>query len=75
VGGGGAWTKFPTLYELQRPKTGTDARWIAGAFEPYLAARDWVSMNRGVVLELPSVQLARSDTVDRRPPSEGAADG
>ncbi|MGH9086796.1 MAG: DsbA family protein [Acidimicrobiales bacterium] len=46
-----AWTEFPGLYELQRPKTAADERRIADAFRPYLAARDWVSSNRGVVVD------------------------
>jgi 2-hydroxychromene-2-carboxylate isomerase len=46
-----AWTEFPHLYELQRPKTGDDERLIAETFRPYLQARDWVSVNRGEVVD------------------------
>ncbi len=46
-----AWTEFPHLYEIQRPKTRADAEQIAAAFEPYLQARDWVSINRGSVVD------------------------
>lgn len=42
-----AWTEFPHLYELQRPKVATDQVAIAEAFRPYLEARDWVSIDRG----------------------------
>ncbi|MDZ7884722.1 MAG: DsbA family protein [Mycobacterium sp.] len=45
-----AWTEFPHLYELQRPKTPADGRLIAETFRPYLQARDWVSINRGEVI-------------------------
>ncbi len=45
-----AWTEFPQLYELQRPKTPADELLIAATFRPYLQARDWVSINRGEVL-------------------------
>lgn len=45
-----AWTEFPHLYELQRPKTPADERLIAETFLPYLEARDWVSINRGEVV-------------------------
>ena len=45
-----AWTEFPQLYELQRPKGAVDATAIAQTFKPYLEARDWVSINRGVVV-------------------------
>ena len=42
-----AWTEFPQLYELQKPKTKADEAAIVDTFEPYLNARDWVSINRG----------------------------
>ncbi len=54
-----AWTEFPNLYELQRPKTPDDARVIADAFRPYLEARDWVSINRGDVIDFDA--LGRRD--------------
>jgi 2-hydroxychromene-2-carboxylate isomerase len=47
-----AWTEFPHVYELQRPKTKADEREIVATFQPYLEARDWVSMNRGVEVSL-----------------------
>lgn len=47
-----AWTEFPHLYELQRPKTKDDERAIVDAFRPYIEGRDWVSINRGTVVEL-----------------------
>ncbi len=45
-----AWTEFPDLYELQQPKTKDAERRIVETFRPYLEARDWVSINRGVVV-------------------------
>jgi hypothetical protein len=45
-----AWLEFPHLYELQRPKSAADLEHIAGAFAPYLRARDWVSVDRGRVV-------------------------
>ena len=45
-----AWTEFPHLYELQRPKTAADQEAITQTFRPYLQARDWVSINRGEVV-------------------------
>ena len=45
-----AWTEFPQLYELQRPKRQADNLAIATTFKPYLEARDWVSINRGEVV-------------------------
>ena len=43
-----AWVEFPHLYELQQPKQKHDERAIAATFKPYIEARDWVSINRGV---------------------------
>ncbi len=43
-----AWTEFPDLYELQRPKTVDAQRRIVETFRPYVEARDWVSIDRGV---------------------------
>ncbi len=55
-----AWTEFPHLYELQRPKSQADADRIAHAFLPYLRGRDWVSVNRGEVIEFPASELESS---------------
>jgi 2-hydroxychromene-2-carboxylate isomerase len=49
-----AWVEFPRLFELQRPKTEADHRMIAESFRPYLEARDWVSINRGKLVEFPN---------------------
>jgi len=49
-----AWTEFPHLYELQRPKTSDDEKLIVDTFRPYLEARDWVSINRGEVITFDS---------------------
>lgn len=46
------WTDFPHLFELQRPKGRGHQAAIAEAFRPYLEARDWVSINRGEVVDL-----------------------
>lgn len=39
-----AYTKIPGLYELKTPKTDTDMTIIASAFQPYLEAREWQSI-------------------------------
>lgn len=49
-----AWVEFPHLYELQQPKTDAAHQAIAECFRPYLDARDWVSINRGKVVEFPA---------------------
>ncbi len=45
--------EFPRVYELQRPKGTADQEAIVDALRPYLAGRDWVSVNRGEVIEFP----------------------
>lgn len=40
------WRAFPHVYELQRPKRGTDLAHIAETFAPYLNARDWVTIQK-----------------------------
>ena len=46
-----AWVEFPHLYELQQPKTAVHQQKINDTFRPYFEARDWVSINRGKVVE------------------------
>ncbi len=46
-----AWLEFGDVYELQQPKTKYHEQRIAQSFETYLDARDWVSINRGNVVE------------------------
>ena len=41
-----AWLRSPHLYELQRPKRPADIAAIAQAFEPYLTARDWITIQK-----------------------------
>ncbi len=40
------WLEFPHIYELQRPKRPEDLALIAETFEPYLTARDWISVQK-----------------------------
>ena len=49
------WLEFPTLYEMKRPQTHADGQLIAEAFRPYLEGRDWVSIDRGKVIQIPLV--------------------
>jgi 2-hydroxychromene-2-carboxylate isomerase len=46
-----AWLEFPDVYELQQPKTKYHEQRITHSFETYLNARDWVSINRGKVVD------------------------
>nr|WP_072688295.1 DsbA family protein [Rhodococcus marinonascens] len=43
---------LPHVYELQRPKSGPDLEYIGRHLRPYLDGRDWVSINRGEVVDL-----------------------
>jgi 2-hydroxychromene-2-carboxylate isomerase len=40
------WLEFPALYEVQRPKRQADLHAIAGTFQPYLEARDWITIQK-----------------------------
>jgi 2-hydroxychromene-2-carboxylate isomerase len=51
--------EFPHLYELQRPKSGADQRAIVDALGPYLAGRDWISIDRGEVIDFPAGQATK----------------
>lgn len=44
--------ELPNVYELQRPKSAADAELIGRSLRPYLDGRDWVSINRGDVVDL-----------------------
>jgi 2-hydroxychromene-2-carboxylate isomerase len=56
-----AWTAFPHLYEIQRPKRQADADLITRTFLPYLRGRDWVSVNRGEVIDFPAARSGLSE--------------
>lgn len=44
--------ELPHVYEIQRPKSAVDAELIGRSLRPYLDGRDWVSINRGEVIDL-----------------------
>jgi 2-hydroxychromene-2-carboxylate isomerase len=52
--------ELPHVYELQRPKTPTDAELIGRSLRPYLDGRDWVSINRGEVIDVERLTGGRS---------------
>lgn len=43
---------LPHVYELQRPKARADVELIGRRLRPYLHGRDWVSIDRGEVIEV-----------------------
>lgn len=55
-----AFTEFPQLYELKRPKTPSDRVATANALRPYVQARDWVSIDHGKVIPLEGDEPGRS---------------
>ncbi|ALG11136.1 DsbA family protein [Kibdelosporangium phytohabitans] len=44
---------LPHVYELRRLKAPADHELIARTLRPYLSGRDWVSVNRGEIIDLP----------------------
>jgi 2-hydroxychromene-2-carboxylate isomerase len=44
--------ELPHVYELQRPKSAADAELIGRSLRPYLDGRDWISINRGEVVDV-----------------------
>jgi 2-hydroxychromene-2-carboxylate isomerase len=44
--------ELPRVYELQRPKSPADVELIGRRLRPYLDGRDWVSINRGEVIDV-----------------------
>ncbi|HEY5855048.1 MAG TPA: DsbA family protein [Aldersonia sp.] len=48
--------EFPNVYELQRPKGEAETSAIARALTPYVQGRDWVSINRGEVVDLTALE-------------------
>ena len=60
-----AWVEFPDLFELQQPKTREMEQRITRVFEPYLNARDWVSINRGEEIAFTEDGFQRVGAADR----------
>jgi len=48
--------EFPHVYELQRLKAPADADKISTVLKPYVRGRDWVSMNRGEVVDMSALE-------------------
>lgn len=44
--------EFPHLYEIKRPKSAADSQAVVASLAPYLSGRDWVSVDRGRVIDL-----------------------
>jgi 2-hydroxychromene-2-carboxylate isomerase len=52
--------ELPHVYELQRPKAPADAELIGRHLRPYLDGRDWVSINRGEVIDVERLTTGRA---------------
>jgi 2-hydroxychromene-2-carboxylate isomerase len=46
--------ELPHVYELQRPKAPADRALIEQRLQPYLRGRDWVSVDRGQIIDVGS---------------------
>jgi 2-hydroxychromene-2-carboxylate isomerase len=46
--------ELPHVYELQRPKSKADEELIGQRLQPYLRGRDWVSVDRGQIIDVGS---------------------
>ncbi|MGO9344437.1 MAG: DsbA family protein [Acidimicrobiales bacterium] len=56
------WLDFPHLYEIQRPKSRADLKAISESLQPYLAGRDWESIDRGRRIAIPDLSINPTDT-------------
>lgn len=54
--------ELPHVYELQRPKSPADTELITRSLRPYLDGRDWVSINRGKLIEFDPASDSAADT-------------
>jgi hypothetical protein len=54
--------ELPHVYELQRPKSQADAELIGKHLRPYLDGRDWVSINRGEIVDVENLTGGRSSS-------------
>ncbi|MEV0355629.1 DsbA family protein [Nocardia sp. NPDC050697] len=54
---------LPQVFELQRPKSAADTARIGERLKPYVRGRDWVSIDRGRLIDLDG--LVNGDTDDR----------
>ncbi len=70
-----AWTEFPDLFELQQPKTTAIQRRITDTFRPYLEARDWVSIDRGVEVGFTDDGFAVVGAADRDRAADASTSG
>lgn len=57
--------EFPNVYEIQRPKGDREFTDISTALQPYVAGRDWVSIDRGRVIDLSGIEADGETPTDR----------
>lgn len=51
-----SWLEFPNLYEIQRPKSAEKLVDITESLQPYLAGRDWESIDRGRTIKFQKIK-------------------
>ncbi|WP_406410932.1 DsbA family protein [Streptomyces sp. NBC_01614] len=56
--------EFPHVYEIQRPKSAAAHTDILTAMQPYLAGRDWETVDRGKVVDIPPLPAIEPATTD-----------
>jgi 2-hydroxychromene-2-carboxylate isomerase len=61
------WLDFPYLYEIQRPKSRADLHAITESLQPYLAGRDWESIDRGRKIDFPDLGARPTNPTADRP--------
>ena len=64
---------LPGVFELQRPKTPEDQARIGERLTPYLRGRDWVSIDRGELIDLDAM-VVDHDRADARERTDGDDD-
>ncbi|MFR9751444.1 DsbA family protein [Nocardia sp. 004] len=52
--------EFPDVYEIQRPKSAAATERIGEVLKPYVRGRDWMSINRGKVIDMSALEESAS---------------
>jgi 2-hydroxychromene-2-carboxylate isomerase len=59
---------LPGVFEIQRPKSAADSARILTVLQPYLRGRDWVSIDRGRVIQLEPTEAEPGRTESQTEP-------
>ncbi len=58
---------LPGVFEIQRPKSAADSARILSVLQPYLRGRDWVSIDRGRVIQLDQAEAEQAEPEQTEP--------